>query len=235
MGPERLHSSRCLNTLTVNQSLSIVPLEVSPLPPPCDACVRAGGQDLGDKVCANEDFTGSAAMVMVERICAWCKTLMGTIEGDFDPSCLVTHGICEACEPALSQAGDSIPAQDFLEQLNIPVLLVDTDGRALAANRRARAALGKDFPPLDGFKGGSVLGCANSKAGNLCGGTAFCRSRVILRAVAETYETGRACVGVPTYPDARSALGIETPSLNISTEKVGACVMLRIDEAGVAE
>lgn len=169
-------------------------------------------------------------MVMAERVCAWCGASMGTIEGDFDPAYLITHGICAACGCALVQAGDEIPAQDFLDRLRVPVLLVDSDGRALAASRRAREVLGREFPALEGFKGGTVIDCVNSNAGEVCGGAVLCRSRVISLAVAETYETGRACVGVPAYPDALDGMLVKTARLKITTQKVGDCVMLRIDE-----
>ena len=44
-----------------------------------------------------------------------------------------------------------------------------------------------------------------------------------------TYETGRACVRVPAYPDA--CAGAErSPSLKITTEKIGDLVVLRVDE-----
>lgn len=169
-------------------------------------------------------------MVMGRRVCAWCNASLGPVEGDFDPDYPVTHGICAACGSAVGRAGDEIGAQDFLDRLAVPVLLIDTDGRALAANRRAREALGKEFPPLDGFKGGIVIACVKAGAAEGCTGPVFCRSRVISRAVVETYETGRACVCVPAYPDAQGGLEVKTPSLKISTEKAGACVLLRIDE-----
>ena len=53
---------------------------------------------------------------------------------------------------------------------------------------------------------------------------------MINRAVAETFETGRACVGVPAYPDAQGGSTTKTPRLKITTEKVGGCETLRIDE-----
>ncbi|MDD5302286.1 MAG: hypothetical protein PHS14_04180 [Elusimicrobia bacterium] len=169
-------------------------------------------------------------MVMAERVCAWCGASLGSVEGDFDPAYLITHGICAACGCALVQAGDEIPAQDFLDRLSAPVLLVDADGRALAASRRARELLGKEFPPLAGFKSGTVIDCVNSNADEGCGGAVLCRSRVISRAVAETYETGRACVDVPAYPDAQDGQPLKNARLKITTEKVGECVTLRIDE-----
>ena len=168
-------------------------------------------------------------MVMAERVCAWCRKSMGTIEGDFNPAHPVTHGICAACGCGLLQAGDEITAQEFMDRLNVPVLLVDAEGRALAASGRAREMLGKEFPSLEGLTGGAVIDCAHSNADGGCGGPVLYRSRAIAQAVAETYETGRACVSIPAYPDA--CAGRErSPSLKITTEKIGGCVALRIDE-----
>jgi hypothetical protein len=155
---------------------------------------------------------------------------MGTVEGDFNPAYHITHGICAACGCALVGAGDEIPAQEFLDRLSVPVLLIDADGRTLAAGRRAREILGREFPAFEGFAGGAVIDCVNSNSDEGCSGAVFCRSRVISRAVAQTYETGRACVGVPAYPDAQGGSTAKTPCLKITTEKVGGCVTLRIDE-----
>ncbi len=169
-------------------------------------------------------------MVMADRICAWCGASMGTVEADFDPAHRVTHGICADCGCGLLQAGEEIPAQEFLDRLNVPVLVVDADGRPMAASGLAREVLGKEFPSLGEFKGGGVIDCVHSSADEGCGGAVLCRSRVISRAVAETYETGRACVGRPAYPDARGGLNGGSARLRISTEKVGDCVVLRVDE-----
>lgn len=169
-------------------------------------------------------------MVMAERVCAWCGTTMGTVEGDFNPAYQITHGICASCGCSLVRAGDEIPAQEFLDRLSVPVLLVGVDGRALAAGRRAREVLGGEYPSLEGFAGGAVIDCVNSNSDEGCGGAVYCRSRVINRAVAETYVTGRACVDVPAYPDAQGGSTVKTPSLKITTQKVGGCVTLRIDE-----
>lgn len=169
-------------------------------------------------------------MVMAERVCAWCGTTMGTIEGDFNPAYQITHGICAACGCALVQAGDELDAQEFLDRLGVPVLLVDADGRALAAGRKAREVLGREFPALEELAGGTVIDCVHSSSDEGCGGAVYCRSRVISRAVAETYETGRACVDVPAYPDAQGGSAAKIPSLKITTQKVDGCVTLRIDE-----
>ncbi|OGS41738.1 MAG: hypothetical protein A2506_09280 [Elusimicrobia bacterium RIFOXYD12_FULL_66_9] len=174
-------------------------------------------------------------MVRAERVCAWCNASLGLSEGEFNPAYPITHGICAACGRAMARAGDVIKAQEFLDRLAVPVLVVDSSGRELAANRRAREALGKEFPAFDGFNGGVVIDCASSKAAEGCEGTVFCRSRVISRAVAETYASGQPCVAVPAYPDEQGGLEVRTPCLRITTEKAGGCVLLRVEEAGVAE
>lgn len=155
---------------------------------------------------------------------------MGNVDADFDPAHNVTHGICADCGCGLLQAGDEIPAQEFLDRLGVPVLVIDANGRALAASERAREILGREFPPFEGFKGGGVIDCVHWDAEDGCGGPVLCRSRAITRAVAETFETGRACVDVPAYPDARSGPAGACPRLKVSTEKVGGCVVLRVEE-----
>lgn len=169
-------------------------------------------------------------MVTAERVCAWCETSMGTVEGDFDPSHRVTHGICADCGCVLLRARERVSAQEFLDRLGVPVLLVDAEGRALAAGQRAREVLGKEFPSLEGFKGGAFVDCVNARSDEGCGGAVLCRSRAITRSVIETYETGKACIGVPAYPDAEGGAAALAPTLRITTEKVGDLVVLRVDE-----
>lgn len=169
-------------------------------------------------------------MVRAERVCAWCGKSMGTVDAEFDPTHRVTHGICAGCGCGLLQAGEEIPAQEFLDRLGLPVLVVDAQGRPLAASGRARELLGRDFPYFPGFTGGAVIDCVHSDAEDGCGGPVLCRSRVISRAVAETFETGRACVAMPAYPDARSGEAGGFPRLKVSTEKVDGCVVLRVEE-----
>ncbi len=169
-------------------------------------------------------------MAIVRRVCAWCSGAMGTVEGDFLAKHPVTHGICPNCARLIAQRLGLSTFSEFLDGLGVPVLLMDEDLRVLTANRLAKEALGKDLPHILGYKGGDVIECRNAKLPGGCGQTVHCRGCVIRNSVNKTRLTGESCVKVPAYPDVQLGAERKTLSLKITTEKVGACVLLRIDE-----
>jgi len=169
-------------------------------------------------------------MTRVARICAWCKAAMGTVEGSFDARYPVTHGICERCAHALAENMGLKSFQEFLDGLEIPVLLLDNDVRVLAANRQAKDALGKELPKIVGYKSGDVIECRYARVSGGCGNTVHCRGCTIRNSVAKTHLTGEPCLGVPAYPDVQVGAEVKTLRLKITTEKVGDCVLMRIDE-----
>lgn len=169
-------------------------------------------------------------MTTVRRVCSWCKKSLGTVEGDFDPRFPITHSICPECSGRVAAEMGLKTIQEFLDELGVPVLLVDDDVRVIAASRKAQEVLGKTLPEMRGAKGGDVIECATAKLPGGCGKSVHCRACTIRNSVVKTYQTGEPCVGVPAYPDVQIGAGVKTLSLKLSTEKIGACVLVRIDE-----
>jgi PAS domain-containing protein len=121
--------------------------------------------------------------------------------------------------------------EDFLERLEGPVVLVDADGVFRAANSRARATLGKDRPQMLGLRGGEVIDCLYAQQPGGCGASAHCRTGcVIRRSVSTTLATGRAGAGGEAEQRVRSAEGERTKRFEISTERAGELILLRIEE-----
>ena len=169
---------------------------------------------------------GSADEKM-RRVCAWCGVALTSVSEVIDASQPISHGICTACSQAyLGQIGSS-SAQEFLDALGVPVLVVDQDVRVLGASRQAAERLGKSIATLLALKGGDVIECVNAPVG--CGKTIHCRSCAIRNTVRTTYETGGACSRVVAYPDVELSCERKTLCLEISTEKVGEVVLLRVD------
>ncbi|OGS41737.1 MAG: hypothetical protein A2506_09275 [Elusimicrobia bacterium RIFOXYD12_FULL_66_9] len=169
-------------------------------------------------------------MTTVRRVCSWCKKSLGTVEGDFDPRFPITHSICPDCSRRAAAEMGLKTIQEFLDDLGVPVLMMDDDARVLAASRRAQDVLGKDLPQLVGEKGGDVIECVAAKLPGGCGKSLHCRACAIRNSVTKTYQTGEPCLRVPAYPDVQIGDEVRTLSLLITTEKVGACVLLRIDD-----
>ena len=155
---------------------------------------------------------------------------MGIAAGEFDARYPVTHGICADCVRGLSARLGLKTFQEFIDGLDAPVLLVDDDVRVLAANKQAAAALGKELPSIVGRKNGDVIECWNSKLVGGCGQTLHCSACAIRNSVAKTNRTGLPCRDVTAVPDVQAGAAVKKLSMKITTEKVGACILLRIDD-----
>ena len=169
----------------------------------------------------------------MRHVCAWCSADIGEVESSVHPPDAITHGICHSCAQSIS-AQRGKPLRTFLNTLDFPVLLVDSDVVVLGANQAAQDLLGKELPEIEAHKGGDVIECfyANLPAG--CGENTHCRSCVIRNTVGETFKTGKSFLREKAFPDIQLGQQVKTLSLEISTEKVGEAVLLRIDDISAA-
>jgi len=128
-------------------------------------------------------------------------------------------------------AGYGEPLDEFLDSLQIPVLLVDNDVRVLSANALARRMLSPDALKIKGLLGGELFRCKNYDQPGGCGKTLHCQTCTIRNCVTRTFETGENCDRVPACLDLDVIAGPRRVSLVISTEKANDAVFLRIDKA----
>ncbi len=165
----------------------------------------------------------------MKKVCAWCQTDLGEIPSDRFSSDVITHGICPTCHDRLAhEAGETL--RDFLDRLDVPVLLLEPGIRVLSANHAAQRLLGKGLPDIKDRLSGNVIECVHAHEPGGCGGTAHCKSCTIRRTVRDTYDTGVCHVRIPAYQDIRTPAAVKQVRFLITTEKVGGYVMLRIDE-----
>jgi len=165
----------------------------------------------------------------MRRICAWCKKDLGRVYLTDCSHQIITHGICDACAAkVLANPGETL--LDFLDRLELPVLVVMPDARVLTANRQAQKLLGKELREIQDYRGGEVIECRHAHVGKGCGYTVHCQSCTIRATVQETFATGKSHIRVPAYPDQEIGKEIKSLSLLISTEKFGNYVLLRIDD-----
>lgn len=141
---------------------------------------------------------------------------------------MVSHGICPACVSNLTfQQGVSL--HQFLDDFELPVLVVDGDVQVTDANAAACRVLGKEADELRGHRGGEVFECAHARLPGGCGRTLHCSGCAIRRSVTTTYRTGEPQSMVPASlsrgdPDDPSSI-----ALSITTVKVGDLVLLRVE------
>jgi len=165
----------------------------------------------------------------MKKVCAWCKRELETLNTDHEEMYPITHGICETCAGnLLTQMGR--PLYDFLDSLEVPILLMESGPLVCTGNKHARKLLDKQLFEIEGSRGGEVIECAYSKRPEGCGNTEHCKSCTIRITVLETFATGKSFVRVPAYPDIQSVSGIKTMRFLITTEKAGDFVLLRIEE-----
>jgi hypothetical protein len=124
---------------------------------------------------------------------------------------------------------------EFLDRLGVPILLAESEPRVLTANKPARDLLGKGLGDIEGHKGGEVIECVYASTPDGCGQDVHCKACTIRNTVLETFETGKNFLRVKAFPDIQFDQDTRTMSLEISTEKVGDVVLLRIDDFGEAD
>jgi PAS domain-containing protein len=142
----------------------------------------------------------------------------------------VTHGICPDCCETFLGAVPLVPLSEFLESLGVPIFLMDDDVRVQAGNQSAASLIGKQLEGLTGKYAGQVIECSYARLPGGCGKTVHCRTCVIRNTVTDTFHTGTSHCRVPAARDLETGDGPRTVRFRISTERVGAGVLLRVDE-----
>jgi PAS domain-containing protein len=164
----------------------------------------------------------------MSRTCAWCKAELPTENGDSVH--VITRCFCPACLEYFSSPRSPKSLQQYLDEIKVPVLVMDDDVRVLGFNKSACALLGRRPEGCVGRYGGDVLECAYARLPGGCGNTEHCKACAIRITVTTTHATGDSKTNVPAYQDVVTAAGTREVRLLISTEKVGSFVLLRIDE-----
>lgn len=167
----------------------------------------------------------------MKKICAWCNSDLDAIPGKDQPEDVITHGICAPCQEKIL-GPNKVQWLEFLDGLDVPVVVLDATGMVETANMAARAILHKELPAIAGLAGGVVFDCMYSALPEGCGKTVHCSGCTIRNTVMETFRSGKSQLAV------EAPLVYGTPDNNhetsflISTEKVKDVVLLRIGTVG---
>ncbi|MGF1581685.1 MAG: PAS domain-containing protein [Gemmataceae bacterium] len=164
----------------------------------------------------------------MKRICAWCNKELGFLNPTEPPDTPISHGICPACMVRLTNEDHTF--RTFLNSLDLPIFVVDPDGRILIATEKASALVGTPPEKVEGNLGGDALECAYSRRPGGCGNTMHCKTCTIRQTVESTFATGTAFSLIPAYLDKQRKAQATKISFLISTELVNDVVLLQIHE-----
>lgn len=159
----------------------------------------------------------------MKQICAWCgMEISGPAEAD-----TVSYGICLPC---VNEVIVNIPCnlRDFVEQITVPVVLLDCLGVVKVANSRAKAMLHREVTDIEEHLAGEVFECAYSQLPGGCGMTLHCAGCVIRNSVMRTYQTGTPITRMPATLKQHDPERPEEVRFFISTDKIGELVMLKV-------
>jgi hypothetical protein len=164
----------------------------------------------------------------MRKICSWCESDLGVIPADSILENAITHGICPGCLDTYF-GPHPVGFKDFIDKLNVAVVVVDATGSITCASRQARSLLKKEMPEIEGYKGGEVFECAYAALPGGCGGTVHCDGCTIRNTVMDTFQTGKSHLKTPAYlihglPDENQEI-----QFLITTEKVKDIVLLGIE------
>lgn len=144
-------------------------------------------------------------------ICSYCRENLGTKAPLEDES--ITHSMCAGCEEHFRRQWEGLSMGEYLDAFDQPVVVMEGEGRIVAANLPMAELLGKPQRALFGLLGGEALECQHARLPEGCGRTIHCETCTIRRNVTRTLETGEPLERVRAYldrDDGRIALQIST-------------------------
>ncbi len=128
-----------------------------------------------------------------------------------------------------------IPLKEFLESLDVPIFLVDSDVRVRGATSTGVGLAGWETEEeTQGLLVGEVFHCVNAKLPGGCGQTGNCSACILRNTVTETYRSGEARVRVPGVLTVRRGEEVAELPFHLTTVKVGDRVLVRVDHREAA-
>lgn len=167
---------------------------------------------------------------MLRQECLYCKIHLNDIEEEEIDTVRISHGVCSDCLPKFV-AGTGTPYADFLDSLPVPLFVVSPESCVVFANTKGRSLISEDLAGLQNCPpAGEVFECTYAKSLKGCGETLHCKSCTIRNTVLATATTGINYERIPAYMDLGAEAGQKTVRFRISTQQIGAFVLLRIDD-----
>lgn len=160
--------------------------------------------------------------------CEWCGSKLDCSRFRVFPRQGAPLRLCLTCATS-EMMKVPIKLRNFLDDMNIPVVLVDANAVVQVANIHTSALLKKSLSHIEGNLGGDVFECAYAKLPERCGNTVHCSGCTIRNAITDTHTTGRPLSRIPaTLMQCAAGEPYET-HFHISTEKLSNYVILTIN------
>ena len=138
--------------------------------------------------------------------------------------------VCKACTGHFQTTSAAGELKDILDAIDEPVLLMQADPRQVfTANKQALELFNKGLVRIEKHRGGQVFDCIHAFSAAGCGRDENCLPCKIKNAIVETLTTGRPCTGISAVLDIKASVGTQAHALQISTERIGEMVLVRID------
>lgn len=120
-------------------------------------------------------------------ICSFCRKFQGYKE-PFDDE-RDTHGICPACYNWYMKQQDLYSVDDYLNTFDVPIIMVNEQGRVVGINKNAEQMLGKPSEQVQGLLGGEAMECIYARLPEGCGQTIHCPACTIRNLVEKTLSS----------------------------------------------
>ena len=156
-------------------------------------------------------------------ICSYCRKKMGEKKPFNDNS--VSHSMCQECYDYYKGQINGLSLDKYLDKFEAPVLIVDEDGRIVAANKMVETMTSRSHRDVFGLLGGEVMECVYARLPEGCGQTVHCVACTIRNTVMAAMESGEPQKHIPVkLQQAQSEI-----KMVITTEKIGSLVRIVIE------
>jgi len=160
----------------------------------------------------------------MRKVCAWCGDKLANLSGE---SGKTSHGICDACSLDVFREM-SQPLEDFLNDLDKPIMLIDERGKFITGNNALKTKLGLPISTGGPSYIGNVMECIYADDQGSCGRDIHCNGCVMRRSIELTYQTGESCEGIPAFLEHDINGRVEVSWYEISTFKLKDKVLLKV-------
>jgi hypothetical protein len=113
----------------------------------------------------------------------------------------LSHTMCDACLAHFSRQWGGLKLGEYLDDFEVPVIVLDENRRVQAANQLMADRLGKSQREMYGLLGGEAMECAYARLPEGCGETVHCKTCAVRLSVEATLETGEPQARVPATLD----------------------------------
>lgn len=138
----------------------------------------------------------------------------------------VSHGMCEKCFAYFSHQLDGVSLETYIEQFDLPVLIVNEDARILATNSLAQQTIDKPTRDVIGSHAGNVMECAHARLAEGCGNTDHCLGCTIRNMINEVTKSSESRLHV----SAVLSQDEKNIKMVLSAEKLDSFVQITIEQ-----